>query len=146
MSDNQAEHTGSCYCSAVEVTVTGVPGAAGYCHCFSCRKWHSAPINAFCVFPKDSVQIEGDVTISQVDAGSERVSCKVCGGCVANRKPANNMIAVYAMTLAETDFKFEPAFHIFYEERVMDVTDGLPKYIDRPKGFGGSGDTMGESG
>ena len=57
------------------------------------------------------------------------------------------MTAVYPMTLAgpQDTFKFEPAFHIFYEERVMDVGDGLPKFVDVPEQFGGSGKTVEEA-
>lgn len=31
--------------------------------------------------------------------------------------------------------KYAPAFHIFYEERVMDLADGLPKFTDMPDFF-----------
>ncbi len=40
-------HTGTCFCGAVEVTVTGEPAAMGYCHCDSCRQWSAGPVNAF---------------------------------------------------------------------------------------------------
>ena len=147
MSDENAVYKGSCYCGAVTVTVKGPPAAAGYCHCLECRKWHSAPINAFGIWSNDNVTIEGPTTTSTVSEVSGRVSCSKCGGCIANLKPTMGMTAVYPMTLAgpEDTFKFEPAFHIFYEERVMDVSDGLPKFVDVPEQFGGSGKTVVES-
>jgi hypothetical protein len=147
MSDENAVYKGSCYCGAVTVTVKGPPAAAGYCHCLECRKWHSAPINAFGIWSNDNVTIEGPTTTSTVSEVSGRVSCSKCGGCIANLKPTMGMTAVYPMTLAgpEDTFKFEPAFHIFYEERVMDVSDGLPKFVDVPEQFGGSGKTVEES-
>ncbi len=37
---------GSCFCGAVEFTVSGEPAFAGYCHCASCRGWSAAPVNA----------------------------------------------------------------------------------------------------
>jgi hypothetical protein len=40
-------HRGSCFCGAVELTVTGAPEVMGYCHCSSCRKWSAGPVNAF---------------------------------------------------------------------------------------------------
>jgi len=30
-------YQGSCFCGAVQFTVTGEPAAMGYCHCSSCR-------------------------------------------------------------------------------------------------------------
>ena len=32
-------YDGSCFCGAVEFTVTGAPVSMGYCHCNSCRHW-----------------------------------------------------------------------------------------------------------
>ncbi len=146
MAENDQVHHGSCYCGAVKVSVEGPPAAAAYCHCQDCRKWHSAPINAWSIWPDAKVQIDGPVITSTVSEQSRRVSCKKCGGCVANLKPAVNMTVIYPMTLAgpEATFRFDPQFHIFYNERVMDVSDGLPKFIDMPKPFGGSGETAEE--
>ncbi len=147
MAENNPLYEGACYCGAVKVTVKGPPAAAGYCHCHECRKWHSAPINAWSLWPKASVTIDGPVTTSKISEISQRVSCSKCGGCVANLKPTIDMIVVYPMTLAgpNATFKFEPAFHIFYGERVMDVSDGLPKFVDMPEPFGGTGKMVGDS-
>ena len=40
-------HTGNCFCGAVEIEVSGAPEAMGYCHCRSCRSWSGGPVNAF---------------------------------------------------------------------------------------------------
>ena len=50
-------HKGSCFCGAVEVTVSGEPVAAGFCHCASCRSWSAAPVNAFSLWKPDTVKI-----------------------------------------------------------------------------------------
>jgi hypothetical protein len=41
-------------------------------------------------------------------------------------------------------FSFQPAVHVNYGEKVMSVRDGLPKFRDFPKDFGGSGETLPE--
>ncbi|MCW8859619.1 MAG: GFA family protein, partial [Deltaproteobacteria bacterium] len=41
------EYQGSCFCGAVEFTLTGQPEAMGYCHCDSCRHWSAGQVNAF---------------------------------------------------------------------------------------------------
>src|SRR3546814_1117681 len=56
MGDNNV-HTGTCFCGAVELTVTGEPAAMGYCHCDSCRAWSAGPVNAFSLWPPDAVRI-----------------------------------------------------------------------------------------
>jgi hypothetical protein len=37
-------YDGSCFCGAVQFTVTGAPVSMGYCHCNSCRHWSAAPV------------------------------------------------------------------------------------------------------
>ena len=132
-------HSGTCYCGEVRVRVEGEPIVAGYCHCNSCRKWHSAPINAWAAWRAEDVTIEGETVQSTFNSESQRISCAKCGGNVANGKPTKGLMVVYPMTLVESDLGFEPTFHIFHEERVMDVADGLPKFVDAPKEAGFSG-------
>ena len=137
-------YSGSCYCGAVTVEVEGPPAAAAYCHCHSCRKWHAAPINAWAVWPADKVTFSGEIVTSETNEASKRISCARCGGNVANGKPARDMMVVYPMTLAGSGLKYEPAFHLFYAERVIDVADGLPKFVDAPEQLGGSGKLIDE--
>jgi len=39
---------------------------------------------------------------------------------------------------------YTPALHVNYQERVLRIRDGLPKYKDMPAEMGGSGDTLPE--
>ena len=145
MGEQTSEHHGTCYCGSVKVTVRGAPRASAICHCNSCRKWHAAPINAWSIWKAEDVTISGGPTItSKQNEASGRVSCATCGGCVANHKPARDMMVVYPMTMAGSGLNYTPAFHIYYDERVMDMADGLKKFADTPEQFGGSGKTVEE--
>src|SRR3954447_14576553 len=53
----QQTHSGECFCGAVEIRVTGKPNAMGYCHCSSCRSWSAGPVNAFTLWPTESVEV-----------------------------------------------------------------------------------------
>ncbi len=142
---------GRCFCGKVKVEVRGAPLAAGYCHCVECRAWHSAPVNAWAVWPKDAFKIvEGqddvrhDYNHHGSDGPSERMWCSHCGGSLGNQKPKIGMTVVYAMTLRDSAFEFQPTLHIHYKERVLDMKDGLPKFADEPKAFGGSDERIPE--
>ena len=50
-------YSGSCFCGAVELQVTGEAKAMGYCHCNSCRSWSGGPVNAFTLWEPASVRI-----------------------------------------------------------------------------------------
>lgn len=67
---------------------------------------------------------------------SERQYCKKCGGHVMTNHPPFGLVDVYAATIP--DLKFAPQVHVNHSE------DGLPKFKDFPRDFGGSGETVPE--
>ena len=139
MNDQSETFSGMCYCGECSVVADGTPIVMAYCHCQSCRKWHSVPVNAWCLWSAEKVSITGPTIQSDKNDDSHRESCSKCGGALANIKPGHNVVAVYAMTLAESGLRFEPTGHIFYEERVFDMADGLPKWKTVPESLGGDG-------
>jgi len=133
-------YSGSCFCGAVELTVTGEPVAMGYCHCDSCRHWSAGPVNAFTLWKPESVKItKGADQIGTYNKTpvSYRKWCKVCGGHVMTDHPPFGLIDVYAATIPE--FAFQPGLHVHYGETVLHIKDGLPKQKDMPAEMGGSG-------
>lgn len=137
--------TGACFCGAVEVTVTGMPEAMGYCHCESCRHWSAGPVNAFTLWKPENVK----VTKGQEHLGSYSKSpssirqwCKQCGGHVMTDHPGFGLVDVYAALLPDLDFS--PGVHVNYAETVLHVHDGLPKLKDFPAELGGSGEAVAE--
>ena len=56
--------------------------------------------------------------------------------------PPLGLVDVFAATLPTV--KFSPGVHVNYVETVLPMRDGLPKFKDFPKEFGGSGDTLAE--
>ena len=73
---------------------------------------------------------------------SDRRHCANCGGQVLINHPTIGMVDVHAETLKGYDF--QPSLHVNYQERVLPVRDGLPKYKDFPEAFGGSNETIPE--
>src|SRR6478672_6426091 len=110
-------HSGSCFCGAVKIEVTGAPEAMGYCHCSSCRSWSGGPVNAFSLWKPEAVRITEGAQHVETFAKtplSQRKYCKKCG------------------------------VHVNYAETVLPMRDGLPKLKDFPAEFGGSGEMMQE--
>ena len=138
-------HKGTCFCSAVEVEVTGSPEAMGYCHCSSCRSWSAGPVNAFTLWKPANVKVtKGQEFIGRFKKTevSDRQWCTKCGGHVMTDHPPLGLTDVYAATIPT--FAFKPAVHVNYAEAVLKIRDGLPKLKDFPKEFGGSGESMPE--
>lgn len=140
-----ATFTGACFCGAVQFTVTGEPAAMGYCHCDSCRRWSAGPVNAFTLWPPESVKLtKGKDNIGEYHKTprSLRKWCKTCGGHLFTDHPEWNLVDVYAAVIP--DFPYQPGLHVHYQESRLPIKDGLPKMKDIPKEMGGSGATVAE--
>jgi hypothetical protein len=139
------QHTASCFCGAVELTVSGEPKAQGYCHCQSCRTWSAGPVNAFTLWPTATVKVtrgEDQVGTFNKSPNAFRKFCKRCGGHLMTAHPEWDLIDVYAALLRT--HKFAPEVHVHYQETVLPIRDGKPKMRDLPKEMGGSGETLPE--
>ena len=144
MSDAKS-YAGSCFCGAVQFTVTGAPAAMGYCHCKSCRHWSAGPVNAFTLWKPDAVKVtRGAEHIGTYNKtpGSSRRWCKLCGGHVFTEHPGMRLTDVYAAVIP--DLPFKPGVHVHYQESVLRIKDGVPKLKDVPKEMGGSGAALPE--
>ena len=142
---SQPSYRGTCFCKAVEIEATGQPAVMAFCHCESCRTWLSAPIHGAALWPVANVQVRKGAdqigTYKKTEA-SHRHFCKRCGGRVMVGHPAIGMIDVFSVVLP--DLAFQPTMHVHYGEKVLAMRDGLPKFKDFPKEFGGSGETLTE--
>ena len=117
----------------------------GYCHCASCRSWSASPINAFTLWKPGSILVtKGKANVGDYSrsATTRRAHCKVCGGGLKTVHPLWGLDGVYAAVIK--GFEFQPALHVNYQESVLKVRDGLPKFRDLPADFGGSGEMMAE--
>jgi len=138
-------YTGGCFCGAVQLTVSGDPVVMGYCHCESCRHWSAGPVNAFSLWSPDTVKVtkgEDNIGTYNKTPRSSRKWCKSCGGHLFTEHPVMGLIDVYVAVIP--DFPFKPAIHVNYQETVLHIKDGLPKFKDMPKEAGGSGEVMSE--
>jgi hypothetical protein len=138
--DDANVYAGTCFCGAVELTVTGEPVAMGYCHCNSCREWSAGPVNAFSLWPPEAMRItKGAENLGsyQKTEKSIRKWCRICGGHLLTEHPLWGLTDVYAAVIP--DLPFKAALHVNYESTVLPMRDGLPKQKDVPAEMGGSG-------
>ena len=133
MSSDAVQYEGNCLCGQVKIQVEGPPLRGGYCHCENCRTWHAAPLNAWAVWPNEAVRIEqGEERIANYQSRrSNRQWCRHCGSGLMNRL-ANEQTVVYAMVLAASGYAHQASYHIHCDEAVLDLQDGIPKYMGWP--------------
>jgi hypothetical protein len=73
---------------------------------------------------------------------SHRQFCRSCGTAVLIKHPALGLTDLPSAVVK--GLSFQPAVHVNYGEKVLSIRDGLPKFKDFPKDFGGSGETLPE--
>jgi hypothetical protein len=138
-------YQGACFCGAITIEATGAPFVMGYCHCRSCRSWSAGPVNALTLWRVNEVRVTGgceELASFAMSDHSPRQFCRLFGGHVMTRHPRGGHIDVYAATIP--DLAFVPTLHAHYQETVLPMRDGLPKFRDVPAEFGGSGEVMAE--
>lgn len=133
-------YSGSCFCGAITLTVTGPAVTEGYCHCPSCQKWSASPVTPYMLFPDAAVEITSGTDMLKTyssNGKATRVHCTNCGGTVMSMIKEASLTDVYAPIVP--DYPFTPTAHTYYANRMFDMNDGLPKFSDFPVGFGGTG-------
>jgi hypothetical protein len=140
-----SSYVGSCFCGQVTFEATGQPEAMGFCHCQSCRHWSAGPVNAFTLWKPDALRItrgESHIGTYNKTPISYRKWCRQCGGHLFTDHPTFGLVDIYAAMLP--GLRFEPGLHVNYQETVLRIPDGKPKFKDMPKEMGGSGTTLPE--
>jgi len=134
------KHTGTCFCGAVEVEVTGAPEAMGYCPLPLLPLlvgWAGERLYLVEARERESLQGAEFVGKFMKTPVSDRKYCTKCGGHLMTDHPPLGLVDVYAATIPSVDFV--PGVHVNYSETVLPMKDGLPKLKDFPGRLGGSG-------
>ncbi len=126
-----AELSGRCSCGKVTWHAKGSILWAGICHCESCRRATSAPMNAFFGLERQAVTWTGQLSDVFSSGGSvRRQFCPACGTHMtyqSDQWPEETHL--YAATLDDAS-AFIPEAHYHWAERLQWVAihDGLPKH------------------
>jgi hypothetical protein len=135
----------SCFCGAVTIEITGSPAVQAFCHCSSCRGWLGAPIHAASLWPAANVRVVNGADklgLFKKTEASHRKFCTVCGSPALVDHPSIQMVDIPAGSVK--GLAYQPTLHVHYGEKVLAMRDGLPKFKDFPKEFGGSGEMLPE--
>ena len=134
------KYRASCYCTAVQLEVQADPVDAKICHCRTCQRLHGAPMQWAAIFHKHDVRItKGTDSLKFYNSEQNiparilpcKVSCNLCGTPIADE--GRRMWLAFP-SLFDFGFPpkvpqaFRPTCHFFYGSRVVEISDGLPKW------------------
>jgi hypothetical protein len=134
------KYQASCFCGCMRYEVSGDPVDAKLCHCRACQTLHGAPMQWVAIFHKHQLRfISGldQLKFYNSEQGLNdrlqpcKVSCMQCGTPIADE--GRRMWLAFPSLFnfgaaAEIPDSFKPTCHIFYDQRVIDVCDHLPKW------------------
>jgi hypothetical protein len=114
-------HRARCVCGQVELHASGQPRRVGLCHCFDCRKLHSAPISVFAIFSRGSVELSGPergplphdaLRTYERRPGDRSAFCTRCGAHVFGVVDRSDEIEVFLGSFDETNV-FTPTYELW---------------------------------
>ncbi|PSS23317.1 hypothetical protein M430DRAFT_71846, partial [Amorphotheca resinae ATCC 22711] len=149
----RALYSGRCHCGLVQYEISSAqPLDAKFCHCRTCQVLHGAPFQWAAIFQKPDVNFpHGTQNLkfynSALQTETHELPCKV--SCAYCRAPimdeGRNMILLFPSLVRfageEERRRFGARCHMFYEQRVVDVPDGLPKWA----GMSGASELIADS-
>ncbi len=124
-----------CDCGAVEVEMSGSPRVQAFCHCEDCRALLDVPYHSVTAWDVDKVRItsgEGDVVEYKYPTlEMTRVFCKHCGETVYNTNAMGwrlvSQLLIRKCNEDELPKEFESNAHFYYDRRIVNIDDELPK-------------------
>ncbi|KAL1297771.1 hypothetical protein AAFC00_006308 [Neodothiora populina] len=152
-SDFKARYEASCHCGKVKYQLSrDAPLDSKLCHCTTCQTQHAAPFQWAAIFHKEDINFShGHHDLEWYDPTDKSIEhklpCKVrCSYCHSPiMDEGRNMILLFPSLIhlkTDEDKKnFKPRCHMFYNQRVMDIPDGLPKWT----GLSGDSDLIEDS-
>lgn len=123
-----------CSCGSTRFSIKGQPLLRAYCHCTICQTFNQASYADITLFKSSDVikPQKGMVEFKSYKSPAilQRGRCISCGGAAIEylKVPLLELIVVPSKNIHEESFVPAPSLHIFYNRRVSDIHDSLPKY------------------
>lgn len=129
-----AEQACSCWCGASRFAVNGEPIGRFFCHCSICQGVYKQPYADVTVFWARSVRLFGNCVLDfkrhRPFLGLNRSTCAACHAPVFGSlriMPLPRLAFVPSQNFQDRSALPKPKRHIFYERRVCDIADVVPK-------------------
>lgn len=126
---------GGCACGKVGYAIKGEPMFRAFCHCLTCQQYNQADHADVIVMRAKDVAVTGADHIAfksyQNPPIVKRGKCSACDGVAVEtvRLPLiGDLTILPAQTLHSAERMPKPAFHMFYNRRIKDIADDLPKH------------------
>ena len=131
---NHVHPSGGCSCGIFSFETRKPPTTRFICHCLFCQAFTGQTYSDVCALPSQRIDIKGKGALSfkkyRLPPNLNRGRCKSCGQPAMETMGRWPMQMVYipSVNFAKPDLLPPVKMHIFYNRRVADIADDLPKY------------------
>jgi len=127
----------SCKCNSVSITLKNNPIVHAFCHCTDCRDLLDIPFHSVNAWKEENVSIDkGQESISVYQHPTLRMQkhfCSSCGEVLFNTNGMNwrvvSQLLISKCNEGVLPDELRSNRHFFYEQRVIHISDTLPKYL-----------------
>ena len=136
MVEVKSQLTGQCECGDVQFHVDSDTLFRVICHCTICQEFNHAAFADISVFRAKDVQLPESYLV-EYKTHKPSPAAVQRGKCIACNKPAIELLNLPLLPklviIPSSNFKNielipRPKFHVFYDKRLTDSADSLPKY------------------
>jgi hypothetical protein len=125
----------SCDCGSVKLKMQGEPKVRGFCHCEDCRDLLKIPYHSVTAWESDQVSFASGeheaATFQHPTKRMQRIYCKHCGETLFNTNAMGwriiSQLLIRKCYDDELPEELTSKMHFFYDRRIVDIDDSLPK-------------------
>ena len=125
----------NCDCGSVRFTLSGEPRVRGFCHCEDCRELLKIPFHSVTAWNPEQLEItQGADSVTEFQHPEKRMKRFYCGNCGETLYNSNAMdwrvvsqLLIRKCHGNELPPELRSTKHFFYDRRILDVDDELPK-------------------
>ena len=125
---------GSCYCGTFSFETRKAPAARFVCHCLFCQDFTGKVSSDVSVLLAHQIEMKGTEGLIhkkyRLPPNLNRTRCAKCGKPAMETMGAGPLKLVFVPSKSFVEHNLLPPvrLHVFYNRRVADVADDLPKY------------------
>lgn len=125
-----------CNCGAIKAALMGTPKVRGHCHCGDCRELLDVPYHSVTAWDKEQLSfIHGQEKLvwhQHPHLNMKRVFCPDCGETLFNTNAMDwRVVSQHLIAKSQPDKQLpeqlQSMSHFFYDRRIVNVDDDLPK-------------------
>lgn len=131
----QQANNAQCSCGETQFEVKRSPLFRGYCHCTICQEFNQSAFADISIFrANDVIRPPEDHLTLKAYRPPPAVQRGVCKACLLptieymDIFPLPKLVIIPTANLLESRFIPRPSLHLFYNRRVRDINDDLPKH------------------